>query len=97
MAIDTIYGWVGVGTPPREGGEYNVIYDLEDGGEPVVTTMDYYIPLPRNDDKKEGWYDVRGVGDKCETVLYWKDLPSVPPQILSQWRSLKIRRHIHGK
>lgn len=97
MALDIIYGWVSVGIPPRQGGEYNVIYDLEDGGEPVVTTMEYYIPLPKNDSMAEGWYDIRGVGGKCETVLYWKDLPDVPPQIITIWRSTIIRRRIHGK
>ncbi len=57
---------------PDIGGEYNVVWDLEDGQEPVVSTMEY-------DAIKKKWIDTRSwEGQICETVLSWMPLPNKP-------------------
>lgn len=58
---------------PTVGDEYNVVYDLQDGDEPLATTMQYDAI-----DKK--WIDIIGAGLECKTVLYWQPLPSPPKQ-----------------
>ena len=65
-------GWVDVSNEPDYGGEYNVLYDLEDGLEPVVSTMDF-------DKINHKWFDTRGANIECMTVLKWQPLPSPPP------------------
>lgn len=68
---------------PPIGDEYNVIWELGDGGEPLVTTMDY-------DAREKRWVDTRGggKGDTEPKVLYWSDLPNI---------SASIRRKIKAK
>jgi hypothetical protein len=65
-------GWTRVDNPPEVGGEYNVVWDLSDGEEPVVSTMEW-------DAIKKKWIDTRSwEGQICETVLYWMPLPNKP-------------------
>jgi hypothetical protein len=63
--------WTSVETEPEFGGEYNVLYDLQDGQEPLVSTMEF-------DGIKKKWYDTRGANIDCDTVLKWKPLPTPP-------------------
>lgn len=60
--------WISVNQPPTIGDEYLVVYDLKDGGEPLTTCMQY-------DAQTNEWHDERGAGVKCDTVLFWKELP----------------------
>lgn len=71
--IDTLReGWVSVNVEPEFGGEYNVVWDLEDGEPHVVTTMDF-------DKINKKWIDVIGYGvDKTSKVLLWQPLPQPP-------------------
>lgn len=63
--------WIDVSIEPEFGGEYNVVYDLEDGGELVVSTMDY-------DKITKQWMDTRGANNPIHTVKLWKKLPDKP-------------------
>jgi hypothetical protein len=63
--------WVNVDQEPEFGGEYNVLYDLSDGGNPVVSTMDF-------DKNEHKWFDTRGANIECTTVLKWMPLPASP-------------------
>jgi len=63
--------WVSVNTPPNVGGEYNVVWDLEDDGEPVTSTMEY-------DAINKIWVDTRGANTECKTVLLYQPLPHPP-------------------
>lgn len=48
--------------------EYNVVWDLQDGGEPLTTTMEY-------DSINKKWIDIINNRIECFTVLYWQKLP----------------------
>jgi hypothetical protein len=63
--------WIGVENEPEFGGEYNVLYDLSDGGSPVVSTMDF-------DKNEHKWFDTRGANIECTTVIKWQPLPTPP-------------------
>lgn len=60
--------WIDVSIEPEFGGEYNVVYDLLDGEELVVSTMDY-------DKTTKLWMDTRGANIPIHTVKLWKELP----------------------
>lgn len=62
--------WIDVSVEPKFGGEYNVVYDLEDGGELVVSTMDY-------DKTTKLWMDTRGANIPIFTVKKWQELPPI--------------------
>jgi hypothetical protein len=66
-------GWIDVTNRlPEVGGEYNVLYDLQDGiKELVVTTMDF-------DWREKKWYDTRGANIEITTVKKWMNLPEPP-------------------
>jgi len=73
---DECDAWISVEVEPKMSGEYNVLYDLEDGEpELVVTTMDYSTV-----DKV--WRDTRSIGDICNTVKMYKSLPKAPIQTI---------------
>lgn len=60
--------WIDVSVEPEFGDEYNVVYDLQDGGIPLTTTMEY-------DKVEKVWKDVIGSGGICNTVISWQPLP----------------------
>lgn len=66
--------WVSVENPPELGGEYNVVWNLEDNEYPTVTTMEY-------DKIKNTWTDIMGAGLTTDKVLYWTELPKPPKNI----------------
>lgn len=62
---------------PPIGGEYNVVWKLDDGQYPVTSSMDW-------DAIKKVWTDPRC--NDCEVhndVLYWKELPE-PPKFIDE-------------
>lgn len=62
--------WMSVEDAPKINGEYNVVWDLEDGSNPVVTTMEF---------DRGKWIDTRGSNsDVTNLVLLWKELPEPP-------------------
>lgn len=64
--------WISVNEKlPDVGDEYNVVYDLEDGEEPLATTMEW-------DAINKKWLDVIGAGDECKTVSHWQPIPNPP-------------------
>lgn len=63
--------WISVDIEPEFGGEYNVVYDLEDGGELVTSTMDY-------EKLTKLWMDTRGANIPIHTVKLWMPLPNLP-------------------
>jgi hypothetical protein len=72
--LDKCDGWISAEIEPKMSGEYNVLYDLEDGEpELVVTTMDYCTV-------EKVWRDTRGIGNICNTVKMYKSLPKPPIQ-----------------
>ncbi len=60
-------------TLPKFGGEYLVVYDLDDGCKPLPTLMDF-------DYHKQKFFDVIGANIEKD-VLYWAHLPSPPKRI----------------
>ena len=58
---------------PHATDEYNVVWNLDEGMEPVVTTMEWC-----NVEKQ--WKDVAGFCDSIETdkVTHWQPLPNLP-------------------
>ena len=73
-------------TPPKLGGEYLVIWDLQDGGEPCVASMDY-------DAQQNKWSDPRSlvygesVTDEKE-FLAWSEMPAVP----EEYKAIKSKK-----
>ncbi len=65
--------WIKHGRKPKLGGEYLVVWELQDGGKPVTASMDY------NSQTKQ-WTDPRNgeavILDKH--ILYWAHLPKTP-------------------
>lgn len=63
---------------PNVGDCYNVLWDLEDGDVPVVTTMEW-------DAIKKIWIDVINEikPDETKNVIAWQPLPE-PPSLKSQ-------------
>lgn len=53
--------WNPMDSPPRLGGEYLVIWNLQDGGEPCTASMDY-------DAKENKWIDPRNILDGVSLV-----------------------------
>lgn len=61
---------------PRKGGEYNVVWNLNDNGYPVATSMDYN-PLKKR--WKDRVCDNKEISNK--DILYWQNLPKPPKGI----------------
>jgi len=61
---------------PEFGGEYQVVWNIEDNEYPVVTCMDW-------DSIEKVWTDPRGVEGSSmnDVVLYWKNLDEPPTDI----------------
>ena len=70
---------------PELGGEYNVVWVLDDNEYPVAASMDY-------DSKTKRWTDPRADGkDVTDSVIYWQELPEPPVGIPAKvWK--KTRR-----
>lgn len=60
-------------TFPRLGDCYNVVWDMEDGGLPTTTTMEW-------DAINNRWRDVIGTPEADQIILYWQPLPPPPKQ-----------------
>lgn len=76
VGVEKSDAWISAEQEPEFGGEYNVLYDLEDGESPLVTTMDY-------DKINKLWMDTRGANIPIHTVLFWKPLPEPPKNFTS--------------
>lgn len=62
---------------PPTGGEYNVVWKLDDGKYPVTSSMDW-------DAIKKVWTDPRcNDYERYDEVLYWKELPE-PPKFIDE-------------
>lgn len=62
---------------PPTGGEYNVVWKLDDGKYPVTSSMDW-------DAIKKVWTDPRcNDCERYDEVLYWKELPE-PPKFIDE-------------
>lgn len=59
---------------PKFGDEFNVVWDLEDGDIPVVTTMEF-------EPHRKVWIDKDTQVEYTDTILYWQDLPEPPDDI----------------
>jgi hypothetical protein len=56
------------------GEEYNVVWDLEDGGDPVVTTMEWNVKLKK-------WEDHRGESTAEQRITHYRPLPKPPKKL----------------
>lgn len=61
--------WIDVSIEPEYGGEYNVLYDLEDGETELIVTTLMYCKLEKT------WRDERGANYIVNTVKKWQYLP----------------------
>jgi len=61
---------------PEFGGEYLVVWDLQDNERPLTTCMDF-------DWEEKKFLDMMGAGTKHDetTILYWAEMPSPPKRI----------------
>lgn len=64
--------WISVDIEPEFGGEYNVVYDLEDGDSELVVTTLMYCKIEKL------WRDERGANYLVNTVKLWQPLPDKP-------------------
>lgn len=96
-------GWMKVETPPKLGGEYQVVWNLDDNEYPLVTCMDY-------DMKSNIWIDPRSTDSpKNDCVLFWKELDpppvNIPKELWFEKDALKVEpvsmdefeRNIYGQ
>lgn len=64
-------GWISVKDRlPELGEEYNVVWDLKDGGEPLTTTVEW-------DSIRKIWFD-ETYPDGYKDILFWQPLPPPP-------------------
>ncbi len=70
------HNWISNKRKPKKGGEYNVVWILDDGGYPTTTTMEYNMNAP-------GWTDpfCDNIQIDDSKILFWAHLPKPPKGI----------------
>ena len=69
--------WINVNDKfPKLNDEYLVVWDLEDGGHPVVSSMDFDV-------KRKCFIDPRGTNEPVDGILFWGEYPP-PPKLEKQ-------------
>lgn len=60
---------------PLKGGEYNIVWNIDDNKYPVTTSADY-------DSINKKWSDIKNYNtDITNQVLYWSNIPKAPKNI----------------
>lgn len=84
--------WIDIKIPPKISQEYLVVWNLNDGEHPVVTTMNYDV-------KNDVWYKLEIDSDEKSDLLYYAEPPAPPiiPKVL--WEDIihETRNIVYGQ